>query len=78
MAEAFTKISGLWIDPITNVSGRLNKSESAKVGATVRMLTNEVIDEVNNAYSFNPPLKRSDMLVDQYTGKLYMLYFLFF
>lgn len=75
---AFTKASGLWIDPLTEFNGRLMKSTPATVGATVRMLTTQVVNKVNGVYSFNPPLCRADMFVEQYAGKCYLLYFLFF
>lgn len=79
--EATTKMSGLWIDPVTRISGHLKRSTPATVRQAVRMLTGKVISKVNDAYSFVPPLsplQRDDMVVDYYTGKLNLLYFLFF
>lgn len=68
MEETFTKASGLWIDPLTKVSGRLKRSTPSTVGGTVRMLTKQVVDKVNDVYSFDPPLHSDDMVIDRYTG----------
>jgi hypothetical protein len=69
-----TKVLGIWIDPVTKVSGHIDQSTPAKVGQTVRFLTKRVIAQVNEEYSFDPPLKRNEMLVDCYAGKIYLLY----
>lgn len=68
MVETYTKISGLWIDPNTKFCGKQPRSVPATVGASVRMLEEQVMHKVNDAYSLVPPLQRDDMAVDQYTG----------
>jgi hypothetical protein len=73
--ETTTKISGLWIDPATEVIHHLKKSEPGTIGQTMETLTEEVITKVNDVYSFVPPLHRNDTVTDCYTGKLKLLYF---
>ena len=78
MGETITEVSGHFLDPLTTVSGGLTKSTSATVGGTVGMLTNLVIEKVNDIYSFDPPFHRDDMVINRYPGKLCLLYFFFF
>jgi hypothetical protein len=74
MEEATTKISGLWIDPLTKVIHHQKKSDAATVGEAVSSLTRNVIKKVNDAYAFDPPLCPEDMIIDRYSGKLNLLF----
>ena len=73
-----TKIEAFCIDPLTKVSGAMKKEEQATVALTVRVLAKHVVNKVNLVYSLDPPLKVEDMVSDRDSGKLYLLYFLFF
>ena len=76
--EPSTKVAGYWIDPLGKISGAVKKSQTATIGTTVGMLKKMVIEQVNKAYSLDPELVSSDMVVRRYPSKLYLLYFYFY
>ena len=64
-----TKITGLWIDPVSKVTGQVKRSEPISIRNTVNQLTENVLEKVNNTYSFEPPLNLDDTIVDHLSGK---------
>ena len=64
-----TKITGLWIDPVSKVTNRVKRSEPVSIRETVNQLTEDVLEKVNKTYSFEPPLDLDDTIVDRLSGK---------
>ena len=64
-----TKITGLWIDPVSKVTGQVKRSDPISIRNTVNQLTEDVLEKVNNTYSFEPPLDLDVTIVDRLSGK---------
>ena len=76
-APTHTTITGIWVDPMAKYRKRVPKSQPVRVGRVVGTLQHHVTTQVNEMYSFDPPLGTDDMKVERYNRKLYLLYFLF-
>ena len=64
-----TKITGLWIDPVSKVTNHVKRSEPVSIRETVNQLTEDVLEKVNKTYSFEPPFDLDDTIVDRLSGK---------
>ena len=64
MSDSNTKTTGIWVDPLTVLSGSVPRGVSATVQQTVRHLTRDVVKNVNKVFSLD--LSPNEMAIDHY------------
>lgn len=73
-----TKASCYYIDPLTKIETSLKRKESYTVDKAVGLYAGQVIDKMNEVYSFDPTLQSKDMAVEIFAGNTLLLYFFLF